>query len=67
MPKFQVSVARGVAKRDVVEVAADSPEEACWIALSCSGSWKDVDMDAVSVSMVSEPADHKVVTLRTAA
>lgn len=64
MPKFQVSVPRGIARHEVVEVSADTPEEACWIALSASGCWKDVEMGTVGVSLVP---DQKVVALRSAA
>lgn len=67
MPKFHVSVDRGLARRETVEVSADSPEEACWIALSASGSWKDVDHSAVSVVPASPSSSAAVVTLRSAA
>lgn len=69
MPKFHVSVERGVARRETVEVTADSPEEARWLALSASDGWKDAETRVVSVI----PAPHtavpveKTLALRSAA
>jgi hypothetical protein len=53
MPKFQVSITRQTAKPEIVEVTADSPEEACWLALSSTDGWKDVEARAVSLDSVS--------------
>lgn len=67
MPKFLVSIARGVAKRDVLEVAADSPEEARWIALSSCDAWMGVDVGAVTVTPVTAPDNRKASAFKSAA
>lgn len=67
MPKFLVSIARDVAKRDVLEVSADSPEEARWIALSSCDAWMSLDADAVIVTPVTTPEPHKFSALKSAA
>jgi hypothetical protein len=67
MPKFLVSIARDVAKREVLEVSADSPEEARWIALSSCDAWMDVESSAVIVTSAAPLDDRKSSALRTAA
>lgn len=67
MPKFLVSIVRDVSRRDVLEVTADSPEEARWIALSNGDAWMGADVGDVSVTSVAAPADRKAPVLRSAA
>lgn len=67
MPKFLVSIARDVAKRDLLEVSADSLEEARWIALSSCDAWMGIDVAAVTVTPVVVPADRKASALKSAA
>lgn len=64
MPKFLVSIVRSVARREVLEVSADTAEEARWIALSSCDAWMELDDGAVTVEPVTA---SKVVTLRSAA
>ncbi|CUW41220.1 conserved protein of unknown function [Magnetospirillum sp. XM-1] len=66
MPKFHVSMVRGVARREVLEVSADTAEEARWIALSSCDAWMDLDNDAVTVTP-AEAVASKVVALKSAA
>ncbi|ARJ65067.1 hypothetical protein WV31_05020 [Magnetospirillum sp. ME-1] len=66
MPKFLVSIVRGVARREVLEVSADSADEARWIALSSCDAWMDLDNGAVTVEPAGADAS-KVVTLKSAA
>lgn len=63
MPKFLVSITRDVARRDILEVTADSPDEARWIALSTSDAW----MGAVTVTPVATPVDDRLSALKSAA
>lgn len=67
MPKFLVSITRDVARPDILEVTADSPDEARWVALSSCDAWMGVDMGAVTVTPVATPADDKLSALRSAA
>jgi hypothetical protein len=67
MPKFLVSIARDVAKRDAIEVTADSPEEAQWIALSSCDAWMDVDAGAITVTPAATAAAHQGSGLKSAA
>lgn len=67
MPKFLVSITRDVARRDILEVTADSPDEARWIALSSSDAWMGVDMGAVTVTPVAPPVDDTLSALKSAA
>lgn len=67
MPKFLVSIAREVARRDILEVTADSPDEARWIALSSCDAWMDVDTGAVTVTPVAPPVDDTLSALKSAA
>lgn len=67
MPKFHVSIVRGVARREVLEVSADTAEEARWIALSSCDAWMELENGAVSVTPAAEGAASKVVALRSAA
>lgn len=64
MPKFHVSIVRNVAQREVLEVSAETAEEARWIALSSCDAWMEMDDGAVTVEPVT---GSKVVTLRSAA
>ena len=63
MPKFLVSIARETAKREVLEVSAESADEARWIALSSCDAWMELDAGAVIVT----PATSKDRALRSAA
>lgn len=65
MPKFQVSIARELAKPEILTISADSAEEACWLALSSTGAWKGVEVSAVA--LCDNLADAKVVKMRSAA
>jgi hypothetical protein len=67
MPKFLVSIVRSVARREVLEVSADTAEEARWIALSSCDAWMELDDGAVTVTPAADGAASKVVTLRSAA
>lgn len=67
MPKFLVSIVRSVARREVLEVSADTAEEARWIALSSCDAWMELDNGAVTVELADEETASKVVTLKSAA
>lgn len=67
MPKFLVSIARNVAKPEVLEVTADNADEARWIALSSCDAWMDADAGAVTVTTADVSADHGAPSLRSAA
>ncbi|WP_043744876.1 hypothetical protein [Paramagnetospirillum magneticum] len=67
MPKFLVSIARDVAKPEVLEVTADNADEARWIALSSCDAWMDVDAGAVAVTRADAPAGQGTLLLKSAA
>lgn len=66
MPKFLVSIVRDVARREVLEVSADSAEEARWIALSSCDAWMEVESGAVTVTPAGQAAPG-AVALKSAA
>lgn len=67
MPKFLVSIARNVAKPEVLDVTAESADEARWIALSSCDAWMDVDAGALTVTTADMSADHGMPSLKSAA
>ncbi|KIM00749.1 hypothetical protein CCC_01743 [Paramagnetospirillum magnetotacticum MS-1] len=67
MPKFLVSIARNVAKRDVLEVSAESADEARWIAASSCDAWMDAELGEITVMPAPIAADHKMSALKSAA
>lgn len=67
MPKFLVSVVRSVARREVLEVCAESADEARWIALSSCDAWMGAEGAAVTVASADDKEAPAAPALKSAA